>query len=71
MSETRRDTEVAKGLGDRRGPVSGRARHCERAAGAPRAAAGQAGQASRRDAVLRVLMEAYRRDVGPSGFDPR
>lgn len=26
--------------------------------------------ASRRDAVLRILMEAYRRDVGPSAADP-
>lgn len=71
MSETRRATEVAKGLGDSDGPVSGRARHCERAAGAPRGGGSQAALASRRDAVLRVLMEAYRRDVGPDAAEAR
>jgi hypothetical protein len=27
--------------------------------------------AARREAVLRVLLEAYRRDLGPGALDPR
>lgn len=71
MSESRRVAEVAKALGDSDGPVSGRARHCERASAVRRGSHSQSALASRREAVLRILMEAYRRDVGPGACDAR
>jgi hypothetical protein len=54
---------------DGRQPVTGGARRNDRAGHHRRDRHGPL--ASRRDAVLRVLMEAYRRDVGPGAFDAR
>jgi hypothetical protein len=64
--------DVTHGLGSR-GPVTGTVpRHDRAAAGLRRDRMGRAGaQASRREAALRVLMEAYRRDLGPGSFDAR
>jgi hypothetical protein len=65
-------TEDEQALGDARGPVTGSGRRRDRVGGMRRGVGGRAAAvAARREAVLRVLMEAYRRDVGPGAFDPR
>jgi len=62
--------EVGHGVGHR-GPVTGTVPLHDRSRGMRRDRMGRSPvAASRRDAVLRVLMEAYRRDVGPGAFDP-
>jgi hypothetical protein len=64
-------TEDRQALGSP-GPVTGTVPRHDRAGGARRDRMGRSGgEASRRDAVLRVLLEAYRRDAGPGAFDPR
>jgi hypothetical protein len=63
--------EASQALGSR-GPVTGSVPRHERSGGVRRTATGRdGGEASRREAVLRMLMEAYRRDVGPGAVDPR
>ncbi|HEV7677622.1 MAG TPA: hypothetical protein VGQ42_03550 [Candidatus Dormibacteraeota bacterium] len=71
MSERQRTgQEAGKALGER-GPVTGTAPRHARHGGVRRDRQGTPpGQASRRDAVLRVLLEAYRRDLGPGAVDP-
>ena len=64
--------ESGKGLEDAGGPVTGNVRRRGRATGSHRgAAAAPSAFLTRRDAVLRVLMEAYRRDLGPGWLDAR
>ncbi|HZS14970.1 MAG TPA: hypothetical protein VFC09_10255 [Candidatus Dormibacteraeota bacterium] len=58
-----------QGLGNR-SPVTGTSPRHDRVRGTHRDLLGRAAMpASRRDAVLRVLLEAYRRDAGPAAFD--
>jgi hypothetical protein len=55
-----------------RNPVTGTVPRRDRSRASRRDRMGRAAVlASRRDAALRVLMEAYRRDVGPGSFDTR
>jgi hypothetical protein len=55
-----------------RGPVTGTVPRHDRVSGMRRDRMGRSSAlASRREAALRVLMEAYRRDVGPGAFDAR
>jgi hypothetical protein len=62
--------EASQALGNR-GPVTGTAPRHEHSGGLHHDATGRAdGRALRREAVLRVLLEAYRRDVGPGALDP-
>jgi hypothetical protein len=61
--------EATHGLGSRN-PVTGTVPRHDRTGGARRDRMGRSAVlASRRDAVLRVLLEAYRRDIGPGAFD--
>jgi hypothetical protein len=61
----------ASALGDARQPVTSGGRAGRQHGGTRRGQAGRGGgPEARRDAVLRVLMEAYRRDAGPGGLDP-
>lgn len=61
--------EATQALGSRN-PVTGTVPRHDRPGGTRRDRMGRSVMlASRRDAVLRVLMEAYRRDVGPGAFD--
>ncbi len=63
--------EATQALGSRN-PVTGTVPRHDRSGSPRRDRMGRATvPASRRDAVLRVLLEAYRRDVGPSAFDAR
>jgi len=63
--------EGTQGLG-RRNPVTGTVPRHDRPGGPARDRMGRSAvPTSRRDAVLRVLLEAYRRDVGPGAFDAR
>jgi hypothetical protein len=63
--------EASQALGSR-GPVTGSVARHERTGGVPGDRTGRGGgEASRREAVLRMLMEAYRRDVGPGSLDSR
>lgn len=70
MSERGRlGEEAAQSLGSRN-PVTGTVPRQDRSGALRRDRMGRSAVlASRRDAVLRVLMEAYRRDVGPGAFD--
>ena len=71
MSDRRRWADAALAPGDGQVTVMGSARRRERVCasghGEPR---GDSSLASRREAALRVLVEAYRRDAGPGALDP-
>ena len=71
MSEQPTDADGSQPVpGTQRG--AGGSRRHERAGGWRRAGMGRRSSvAARREAVLRVLMEAYRRDVGRGTLDPR
>ena len=72
MTTLRRIDEEGNGLGDSRGPVTGGGRgRRDRVRTRPGQPAHGSGYLWRREAALRVLVEAYRRDVGPGTSDPR
>jgi hypothetical protein len=68
VSEGRRPGDGGQSPEDGRQPVTGGALRSHRAGHHRRDH--HAAFAGRRDAVLRVLLEAYRRDLGPSAVDP-
>ena len=71
MSDRRHGTGTSRSPGDGQVPVMGTPRCRERARASAHGEPGtEASAASRRDAALRMLMEAYRRDAGPGSLDP-